>query len=445
MKNESKASIKTYVCYMFPSLLDLSVYSLLTAFNGMFTSRILGESAMAAVNLASPYVSIIYSYALLFGVGGSTMISICRGRGEQEKADRYFSQTVAVLFASTVLIGVVSFFLTHKLALILGATPENLALVVSYLRTITLCSLTFAACYMLAVMVKADGHPELCIYGCLSGALTNVLLLFLLVRKLRMGMTGVALATAGGQGTIAVLYLSHFFTKSATLRLRPFRFDRSLQISTIKLGISDAISEGSSGIFVFVFNHIILSLMGEPGIVIFSVINYMNLLSVQMSLGITQGMQPLVSYMHGGENHRAASDYFRYARIFAIGLGALLFVVCCFCGPVLVRQFISPENGQLFASGVSALKRFSPFFLFIGFNVSSIGYFSATERPRTAQFLSQFRSISGMVLFGLVCAKVMGERGVWLAPALTEAVCAVFALFFFLHPRSRKAVRSRPE
>ncbi len=145
-----------YLQYMFPAVLSLFLYSIYTIVSGMVTSHWISENAMGAISVASPYISLIFAYALIFGVGGSTVISVYRGRGDEETARQVFSMNVVFMMLTTGAIGLIAFLFTERLALFLGASPENLPFVCQYLQIFTRASLAYAGCYSLSCMVKAD-------------------------------------------------------------------------------------------------------------------------------------------------------------------------------------------------------------------------------------------------------------------------------------------------
>lgn len=399
--------------------------------SGMMTSKWVSATAMGAVSIASPYISIIYAYALIFGVGGATMIAIYRGCGEEETAKKVFTMNMAFMVGSTVLIGLAGFVFTRPLALLLGATPESIGYVVEYLKIITAVTLPYGLCYTLSMMLKVDGFPQLGLLGSALGAIANLSLLYLLVSRYGLGIKGVAIASVVAQTVISAIYAGYFFTKRATLKLVRFRMDRKEIWRIIRLGIPDAISEGSSGIFVMIFNIIVFRILGEVGIIAFSVVNYMNLLAVQMTLGATQGMQPLVSYHYGRGEKQLCELYLNYARATAGTISFIMFAVCQLAGGRVVGMFIDPAEAEAFRAAVYALRTFSWFLLLVGLSIVSIGYFSAIERPRWSQTLSVFRGILGIGLLGVLLSALFGETGTWISPAVTEAITIAAAFVFF--------------
>lgn len=433
-----------YIKYMIPSLFDLSVYSVCSMLSGMMTSKWISTTAMGAVSVASPYISFIYAYGLIFGVGGSTVISVYRGSGEEETAKKVFTLNLTFMVATTIMIATAAFIFTKQLALLLGATPENVAYVIQYLRVTALFTLPYGFSYSLSMMLKADGHPLLGLVGSAAASGTNLILLFFLAKVFHMGIVGVALASAMSQVVLSVVYFSHFLTKRSTLKLVQFTFSWKEIWRIIRLGIPDALSEASSGVFAMIFNYLVFRTMGEKGIVVFSVINYINLLAVQMLLGITQGMQPLVSFAKGSNNQILGNLYLRFARAFAIIIVAAIFSVCMFGTDWVVSQFISPNDADVYTTATRALRIFSWFLIPAGFTIVSIGYFSAIERPKCSQSLSIFRGLIGVAAIGIIMAVLFGETGVWLAPVVSESITFLIAVWMLVRNTGHKSILSGP-
>lgn len=79
----------------------------------------------------------------------------------------------------------------------------------------------------------------------------------------------------------AILYLRYFLKRSKKLHFIPISFKiekLGIYRKTIPLGFADSITEMSNGIVLFIFNQTILKLIGENGIVSYTVIGYVNTL-----------------------------------------------------------------------------------------------------------------------------------------------------------------------
>ena len=56
------------------------VFSLYSIVDGLFVAKGVGDYAMAAVNLAVPFTNVMFSIAVTFAVGTSTILSIYLGQ-----------------------------------------------------------------------------------------------------------------------------------------------------------------------------------------------------------------------------------------------------------------------------------------------------------------------------------------------------------------------------
>ena len=63
----------------------------------MYLGRLPGHLALTGLGLTIPIVSIIMGFANLCGTGGAPLCSICRGRGDQEEAERVMGNAFTLL------------------------------------------------------------------------------------------------------------------------------------------------------------------------------------------------------------------------------------------------------------------------------------------------------------------------------------------------------------
>jgi Na+-driven multidrug efflux pump len=139
------------------SMLAMSVYSII---EGIFIGKILGEGALAAVNIAFPLVMINFSLADLIGVGASVPISVALGKDEHDVANNVFSCSVIMIFCVSVLMGSVMFFAADPLARLMGADGALLETSVRYLRTVALCSPLSAIFFAMDNYLRISGFVK---------------------------------------------------------------------------------------------------------------------------------------------------------------------------------------------------------------------------------------------------------------------------------------------
>ncbi|MDY4192126.1 MAG: MATE family efflux transporter [Oscillospiraceae bacterium] len=425
--------VKKFFHYILPSIVAMWVYSIYTMVDGIFVARGVGPEALGAVNIAMPYVNGVFAASILFGTGASTTVAILLGKKREQEASHVFSMNTAVLTAVSLVLTAVTLIFLDPIARFLGATQGNILYVKQYLSVISSFNVFFILSYSFEVMVKTDGFPKLSPIGVCTSAVTNIVLDWLFVMMFHWGVVGAAVATGISQVFSTAVFAVHFLRRRGTLRFCRFPLRLSLYKKIVSLGFSDCITESSVGVITFLFNHMILREIGEQAIVSYTVIAYFNTLVLMTMAGISQGIQPLVSFYHGRGEEKTCRAFLRMA-VYAVAAASLLsFLLSQTMGQYAVAAFIDrAAEAELFEYTVGAFRLFSFAFLAAGFNVVFAGFFAAAERPAFALVVSLGR---GMVLIALslvVMTALFGETGIWLSSAASEGVCLLLSLGLFL-------------
>ena len=122
------------------TMLFTSIYGIV---DGLCVSNFVGKTAFAAVNLIMPVPMLVGSVGFMLGTGGSAIVGITLGEGDNKKADRYFSLFVYTAFLVGVVLSVVGFFAVRPAAVLLGAKEEMLEYAVRYGRVLMVSVPTF--------------------------------------------------------------------------------------------------------------------------------------------------------------------------------------------------------------------------------------------------------------------------------------------------------------
>ena len=68
--------------YLIPAICGTMVTSIYVLADTIFIGKRLGATALAALNISLPIYNIFFGLGLLSGVGGSVLMSICRGKSQ---------------------------------------------------------------------------------------------------------------------------------------------------------------------------------------------------------------------------------------------------------------------------------------------------------------------------------------------------------------------------
>ena len=235
MQNQ-RSLLAQFLRFSSATVASLMVFSLYSIVDGLFVAKGVGDYAMAAVNLAVPFTNVMFSIAVTFAVGTSTILSIYLGQGNREHANRLFSQNLVLLAIIGLTITALVLVFLEPFALLLGAEEETLGYTMSYLRGLAPFAICFIVSYNLEILVKTDGRPMLAILTVCIGCLTNCVLDYVAIFVLNWGAWGAAFATGLSQLLTCVIYITHFFGNHTTFHLVRLRPEGSIYRRLIPIG-----------------------------------------------------------------------------------------------------------------------------------------------------------------------------------------------------------------
>ncbi len=410
---------KKYIGYAIPSIVAMWVFSIYTMVDGFFVARYVGNAALSAVNLAMPFVNTLFAFAIIFGIGTSTAVGILLGQERHHRACEIFTFTTSTLLLCALAIVAISLIFINSLVSLLGAEGSMAVAVKNYISIILWFSPFFMISYHFEILVKIDGFPKLATIAVTASAVTNIALDYLFVGVLHMGISGAAVATGIAQILSTVIFSVHFLSHKANLKFRPFPWDFKELAKILPLGIGDLISEFSTGFIVFLHNRFIILMLGTASLVTYTVLSYTNLLIAMTMTGLTQGMQPLMSYYFGRRDSASCKKLLRYALISITGLSIISIILINIFSDTISGLFIS-EDTRLLAATSLALKKYSLCFIFLGYNLLIIGYFASIGKAKSSILISLCRGFVFIYVILQFLYFINRGEGIWFASAISE-------------------------
>ena len=414
-----------YVTLNILGMIGLSCYILADTF---FVSWKLGADGLAALNLAIPVYSFNHGTGLMLGMGGATRYTIARNQKRFREANEIFTRTILIAICFMLLFAGIGLWGSDTLASILGAEGEIHTMTETYLKVLLLYSPAFIFNDIFLAFVRNDGEPQLAMTGMLVGNFSNVILDYIFMLRFHMGIFGAVLAT-GMAAVISLCVLSiHFIRKKnqfhfvkVLLRVRPcFRI--------LVTGVPSLVTELSSGIVMIVFNSIILSLQGNPGVAAYGVIANILLVIVGIYTGISQGIQPLLSKYFGRGEKEKIQKIFQYAMTTVAGLSILIYTGLFMGADGIVGLFNSEGNALMQKIAVDGMKLYFLACIFAGWNIVFTTYFASTDRIKPANVISILRGFVLIIPVTFLMAFLGNMTGLWLAFPVTEVLVFILGV-----------------
>ena len=412
--------------FALPTVIMMIVVSLYTIVDGILISRLVGENALAAANVAYPALSVTLAVGIMLGTGGSAVVARRMGMGDMEGARRDFTFLTAVAVGLGVGFLLLGAFGAEWLARLLGASPALMEDTVTYLRI----QLLFTPAAMLQLVFQSffvtAGRPSLGLALSVTAGISNAALDALLMGPLQMGIAGAAFGTVSGYLIPAVVGLLFFTFRREGLRFAMPRPDLRMLGRTCFNGSSEMVTNLSTAVTTFAFNAIMMARLGEQGVAAITIVLYAQFLLTALYLGFSMGVAPVFSFQWGAERFDRLRRDFRHCLGFILVSSAAVLGVALALSAPIVGVF-SPKGSAVYDIALGGFRLFSPAYLFAGVNIFASAFFTALSDGRTSALISFARTF-GFLLAGLLLLPlVLDVTGVWLAVPVAEALSCLLS------------------
>ena len=417
--------------YCLPSIIMMVFTSVYGVVDGFFVSNFAGKTPFAAVNFIMPILMILGCAGFMFGTGGSALIGMALGEGDNKKANNIFSLVVYSSIVCGVFLAIIGLVILRPVATLMGAEDEMLRQCLIY-GGIFLAGLPF---YILqyefqCLFATADKH-KLGMYVTIIAGCTNIVLDALFVAVFPWGVAGAAVATVISQIAGGIIPLVYFLRKNdSPLRLTKCSFDGTALLKTCTNGSSELMSNISASVVGMLFNVQLMKYAGENGVAAYGVLMYVSWIFQAIFLGYTVGTAPVVSYHYGADNKDEVKNLLKKSLIIVAAVAVCMFVAGELLSWPLAKIFVG-YDAELMDMTVNAFYIFSFSFLFFGFSVFGSSFFTALGDGLTSAAIAFLRTLVFQIAAVMLLPLIFGLNGIWASIVAAEIVSvAVMAVFF---------------
>lgn len=424
-----KSDVKEiFIKYLIPSIAGMMGLSLNILFDTIFIGQGVGSEGLAALNIAIPIFNIFSSIALLLGIGGATAVSVSMGKKEYDKVNKIFTTSMIINVSIGIFLTVIGIFFTEKICYLLGATPDVLDMVKSYLGVIVWFSWAFLMSNTLTVFVRNDKNPRLAMWSMLIGNFANIVFDFVFIFIFNWGMKGAAIATTMSPVITILLLSTHFIRGNNTLKFKldKLKIDKNIINRILKNGFPSFIMELSSGLIIFAFNMSISNIEGAIGVSAYSIIANISLVCVAIFNGIAQAIQPIISINYGAKKYERVQEALKLAIKTSVIFGAIFYVAGVLFPEKIVLLFNSGD-AKLMEMTCGGIKLYFIAFLFMGANIARVSYFQSIENSKASTLVSLCRGVIFVLISLLILPMILGINGVWITIPIVEVASMIIA------------------
>lgn len=313
-----------------------------------FVSLTKEPAMIAAVTLCTPILLIIMSIASIFGMGGNSVIARLLGETDNKRVSQTLNFCMYAMAIAGVAILVAGIALMQPIAKLSGADAENMAYTCDYLKYIFLGAPFIIISNGAVHLFRSIGFIKESTIGLALGNSVNIVFDFIFIVLWGWGTAGAALATSFGFFCSTVYYLICMIRAerkgNQLIKLSPRHFapNRKMVFGVVTIGIPGALIAVLLSVSNIVLNNFI-GFYGSDAVAAYGIAYKIDMVPIMLSVGLSQGVSPLVGYYFGAGQWARMSRIMRAATLYGILLGGVFLAAFCLLGAQLAGVFLHDE------------------------------------------------------------------------------------------------------
>lgn len=409
----------------------------------------IGTTALGAVGLCFPIVTIITACSNLFGTGGAPLFSIARGEGDRQRAGLLMNIAFTMLLACGICLMILGLIFARPILFLFGASKGAILYAYPYLMIYLLGTVPSMIATGMNSFINAQGYATAGMLSVSVGALANLLLDPLFIFVFDLGIAGAAIATVISQ-MLSATFVLYFLLHKAEYKVRMLSIRKCI---ACRKSATDIISLGTAG-FIMQLTNSLVTICCNNVLAITGGDLYISVMTITTSIrqmvetpihAITEGSSPIISYNYGARRPKkviqAAATMSAIALVYSLSMWSVILIAPHF----LISIFSSDQ--ALIKDTVPALKLYFAAFIFMLLQYVGQTVFKSLNKKKQAIFFSLLRKVFIVVplTYLLPYALHMGTNGVFLAEPVSNIIggslCFITMLVTVLPELKRMSTR----
>lgn len=382
-----------------------------------------GNLALTGVGVTLPIITLIAAFSAFAGAGGAPLAAIELGKKDERKASLIMGNSawLLVFFSIVLTIG----FLIFKVPILyaFGASSKTIAYANEYITIYLLGTIFVQLALGLNAFISGQGAAKAAMLSVLIGAVINIVLDPIFIFALHLGVRGAALATVISQFVSAVWVVSFLKSKRSVLYLKLVRPDKSLILKIAALGIAPFVMQSTESLVTITFNTGLQRYGGDLYVGSMSILmSIMQLIVIPVN-GITQGVQPIISYNYGAGNRlRVKETVIRLVSVCLLGT-LILAGIAIFCPGIYASMFTN--DAELVALTCRIMPIFFLGIAIFGIQAACQSTFLALGQAKVSLFIATLRKIILLIPLALILPKFLGVKGIYIAEPVSDVISVI--------------------
>lgn len=370
-----------------------------------------GTTAMAALGITLPIITLITAITNLFGMGGAPLCAISLGQKNRDRAEKIMANSFICLVVSSVIITIGVLIFQEPILYLFGADSLTIEPAKEYTTIYILGTIFVQLTVGMNAYINTQGFTKTGMKTVLLGAILNIILDPVFIYLFDMGISGAALATIISQGASCVWVIKFITGKKSTIKLRSkyFKPDFKIIFQICSLGISTFVMSSTESLLQISFNNRLSIYGGTTAVGVMSIMNTLLQCVSLPTQGIMTGTQPILSYNYGAENYKRVRDCFKFAIKLTLGTTLVIAGSIILFSDIFVRIFTTDPTYIEFSRW--SIKIFLLGMLIFGLQIGCQQSFMALGQAKISLCMALLRKVILLIPLIYVLPLAFGNTG----------------------------------
>ncbi|AVQ44526.1 MATE family efflux transporter [Clostridium botulinum] len=409
-----------------PGIIGMLVIGLYNLCDAIFVGKLVGETALAAVSISSPFTFINNCIAVLVGVGSSSILSRAIGSKDDKIINEILGNLILSVLVLSLAVTILGCLFSENLLRFSGATGEILKSGINYLRIVYIGSFFVNFSQSANMLIRGEGKMKEAMSIMAVGAILNIILDPIFIRTLNFGVEGAAIATIIAQIIQALVTFIYFKRNKSILSVNKLKFAFDLMPEILSVGGSAAMMQLMYLVQQTALYKLTSIYSGDEQLVLMGVALRILMFTFIPIWGIGQGLQPIVGMNFGAKKYDRVKDAVKIFSIASTIFIGILWGFYMLRPRVVLSWFINDKT--IIENGYEFFRLMFLTFPVSGLIVMSMTFFQSIGKGGKSALITILKQVILFMPIAIILTKIIGIKGTWLSSSVTDAIVFVLSL-----------------
>jgi len=356
---------KLLIAFSIPMMIGNIFQQLYNVVDSSIVGKFVGSDALGSIGVTGSVTFLFFAICNGIGSGGGIITAQFFGAGNKTLVKKCISNVAMIMLVTPIIVGSIAYLLTEPLLKMLDTQEANMADAIVYMK-INCIGLVFVSVYnYISSMLRALGDTKTPLYFLVVSCLLNVGLDLLFICVFKMGVMGAGIATLISQFVSGLLCLGYAmaFNPYFKLQREDFRFDKSITLNAIKIGLPLSFQFSLIAISCMALQKVINS-WGPTAVSAFAATSRIEQVIHQPYQTLGTALSTYTGQNYGANKRDRIEEGYLKGMFLMIIFSIIMFPVMQIFGRQITSIFVN--EAEVIEMGARGLKICSYFYAFLG-------------------------------------------------------------------------------